>query len=93
MPAHKFRCNHECALRSDEVVHSLLYIQYRKNTQNADEDKVELLDEKILGWGLRCTEKLEIVMGDDALDWDVGGYFLGGLEHLQEDQGLRQCVC
>ena len=50
MPAHKFRCSHECALRSDEVVHSLVYIQYRKNTQNADEDKVELLDEKILGW-------------------------------------------
>jgi len=32
-------------------------------------------------------------MGDDALDWDVGEYFLDGLEHFQEDQDLGQYVC
>ena len=44
MPVHKFRYTHKCVLRSNEVVHSLLYIKYWKNTQNADENKVELLN-------------------------------------------------
>ena len=30
------------------------------------------------------VEKLEVFMGDDALDWDVDKYFLDGLEHLQK---------
>ena len=70
MPAHKFSYTRECVLRSIEVVHSLLHIQYWKKSQNIHENKAELL------------KKLKIVMGDDAVDWDVGEYFLGGIEHL-----------
>lgn len=36
-----------------------------------------------------CVEKLEIVMGDDALDWDVDKYFLDGLEHLQKNRDVE----
>ena len=37
----------------------------------------------------RCVEKLEVVTGDDALDWDVDKYFLDGLEHLQGNRDIR----
>jgi hypothetical protein len=30
-----------------------------------------------------CIERFELVMGDDALDWDPDKYFLGGLENLR----------
>jgi len=81
IPAHEFCHTHECVLRSIEVVHSLLHIQYWKKSQDIHENKVELL------------EKLEIVMGGDAVDWDVGEYSLGGIEYLLGDQDLRLYVC
>jgi len=30
-----------------------------------------------------CVEKLEVVAGDDVLDWSVDKYFLDGVKHLQ----------
>ena len=50
------------------------------------------------GWGwdedselkLReCVEKLEVVRGDDVLDWDVDKYFLDGLDHLQKIRDVQ----
>ena len=37
----------------------------------------------------RCVGKLEVVLGDDALDWDVDKYFLDGLEHLQKNRDVE----
>ena len=36
-----------------------------------------------------CVEKLEVVSGDDGLDWDVDKYFLDGLEHLQKNRDAQ----
>ena len=36
-----------------------------------------------------CVEKLEVVLRDDALDWDVDKYFLDGLEHLQKNRDVE----
>ena len=37
----------------------------------------------------RCVEKLEVVVGDDVLDWDVDKYFLDGLDHLQMNRDVE----
>ena len=48
-----------------------------------------------LGWdqvseGFReCIEELEVVTGDDVLDWDIDKYFLDGLDHLQKNQDVQ----
>ena len=34
---------------------------------------------------LRCVGELEVVLGDDVLDWDIDKYFLDGLDHLQKN--------
>ena len=36
-----------------------------------------------------CVGELEVVMGDDVLDWDVDKYFLDGLDHLQKDRNVQ----
>ena len=33
-----------------------------------------------------CVEKLEIIMGDDAMDWDMDDYFFDGLEIRRDRQ-------
>ena len=38
-----------------------------------------------------CVEELEVVMGDDVLDWDVDKYFLDGFDHLQKDRNVQWC--
>ena len=35
------------------------------------------------------VEELEIVVGDDILDWDVDKYFLKGLDHLQKNRDVQ----
>ena len=40
----------------------------------------------------RCVGELEVVLGDDILDWDIDKYFLDGLDHLQKmemQNGIR----
>ena len=37
-----------------------------------------------------CVEKLEIVVGDDVLDWSIDDYFFGGLE-IRRDRHLFPC--
>ena len=37
----------------------------------------------------RCVERLEVVVGDDILDWDVDKYFLDGLDHLQKNRDVQ----
>jgi len=37
----------------------------------------------------RCVGKLEVVMGEDVLDWNVDKYFLDGLEHLEKDRDIQ----
>ena len=37
----------------------------------------------------RCIEKLEVVTGDEALDWNIDKYFLDGLEHLQGNRDIQ----
>ena len=36
-----------------------------------------------------CVGKLEVVTGDDCLDWDIDKYFLDGLDHLQKDRDVQ----
>ena len=36
-----------------------------------------------------CVGKLEVVTGDDCLDWDVDKYFLDGLDYLQKDRDVQ----
>jgi len=36
-----------------------------------------------------CVGELEVVAGDDVLDWDLDKYFLDGLEHLQKNRDVR----
>ena len=33
--------------------------------------------------------ELEVVTGDDALDWDVDKYFLDGLDHLLKGRDVQ----
>ena len=40
-------------------------------------------------WLRKCVEKLEVVRGDDILDWDVDKYFLDGLDHLQKIRDVQ----
>lgn len=35
-----------------------------------------------------CVGRLEIVMGDDVLDWNIDDYFFDGLEHVRRDRHL-----
>ena len=37
----------------------------------------------------RRVERLEVVVGDDILDWDVDKYFLDGLDHLQKNRDVQ----
>ena len=37
----------------------------------------------------RCVEKLEVVVGDDVLDWDVDKYFLDGFDRLQTSRDVQ----
>ena len=37
----------------------------------------------------KCVGRLELVLGDDTLDWDVDKYFLDGLDHLWKNQDVR----
>ena len=37
----------------------------------------------------RCVEKLEVVLRNGALDWDVDKYFLDGFEHLQKNRDVE----
>ena len=45
---HKFSGFHDCVLRSIEVIQLLLHIQCRKDTQNADENRINFLDQNTL---------------------------------------------
>ena len=36
-----------------------------------------------------CVEKVEVVRGDDVLDWNVDKYFLDGLDHLQRNRDVQ----
>ena len=36
-----------------------------------------------------CIERFELVTGDGILDWDVGWYFLNGLEHFQNGRNTQ----
>ena len=47
------------------------------------------LDREVLSGLERCVGKLEVVIGDGVLDWDVDKYFLDGLEHLQGNRDLE----
>ena len=37
----------------------------------------------------RRVKRLEVVVGDDILDWDVDKYFLDGLDHLQKNRDVQ----
>ena len=37
----------------------------------------------------KCVERLEVIVGDDVLDWDVDKYFLDGLDHLQKNWDVQ----
>ena len=35
------------------------------------------------------VEELEVILGDDVLDWDVDKYFLDGLDRLQKNLNVQ----
>ena len=37
----------------------------------------------------KCVERLEVILGDDVLDWGVDKYFLDGLDHLQRNLDVQ----
>ena len=73
------------------VLFSLLDVAQKRKVVGFPFKSVSLFLSNNLEWhwdgvveGLKsCVEKLEVVAGDDVLDWDVDKYFLDGLDHLQ----------
>ena len=74
-----------------KILFSLLDVAQKRKVVGFPFKSVSLFLSSNLEWhwdevveGLKsCVEKLEVVAGDDVLDWDVDKYFLDGLDHLQ----------
>lgn len=80
-----------------KVLLSLFSLVRKKKADGSPLNSVSLALHSDLGWRwnrvlelLRsCVEKLEVVTGDDVLDWDVDKYFLDGLESLRKNREIQ----
>ena len=81
----------------DEVLQPLLRIVQKRKVAGFPFGFVLLFLNGDPGWGWdmaleelkMCVERLEVVIGDDVLDWDVDRYFLHGLDHLQDNRDIQ----
>ena len=81
----------------DQLLHQLLSIAQRREMAGSPFKSVSLFlsdfpgeeSEVALEELRKCVERLEVVNGDDALDWDVDEYFLDGLDHLQKSRDVQ----
>ena len=79
----------------ERILQPLLSVAQRREVAGFPFESISLFFRYGLGWDEvldrleRCVGKLEVVIGDGALDWDVDKYFLDGLEHLQGDRDLE----
>ena len=83
---------------SYEVFQPLLRVAQKREVAGFPFKSVSLFhSERSSGWLYdhdldelkRCVGKLEVVIGEDALDWNVDKYFLDGLEHLQQNRDVQ----
>jgi len=81
-----------------EVLHPLLGVAQKREVAGFPFKSVSLFHSEgssrwLYGRDLdelrRCVGKLEVVIGEDALDWNLDKYFLDGLEHLQQNRDVQ----
>ena len=81
----------------DRLLQELLCVAWKRKVAGFPFRSVSLFLKDCLGRGsevalqeLReCVERLEVVRGDDVLDWDVDKYFLDGFDHLQKNLDVQ----
>ena len=81
----------------DRLLQKLLYVAWKSKVAGFPFRSVSLFLKYCLGPGSevaleelkKCVERLEVVRGDDVLDWDVDKYFLDGFDHLQKNLDVQ----
>ena len=81
----------------EAVLEPLLSIARKRKVAGFPFRSVSLFLWDGLGWGCdevleelrEYVEELEVILGDDVLDWDVDKYFLDGLDRLQKNLNVQ----